>query len=79
MQVVEELMVCVDCLFFIANSELPDDPDDAARVRESVCERPVLMIGDFDKDHEFSWNACHCCGSRLGGHRSHVVRLGEGN
>ena len=61
-----EVYVCVDCLFMLANGELledgnfnPDDMDDTVN----------WAVGDGEHDEEFSSQDCECCGSRLGGSR----------
>jgi hypothetical protein len=73
----DNLYVCTDCVFYIANGDLPEDDTNAwspdnfdARWRDyNVC------CGDSEKDNEFSWSRCDGCGSKLGGARFHCVAL----
>jgi len=87
-KLVDEIMVCSDCLMVIANGDYtgldlentPDDPDAGSRRAREIDEgiesfKGYLCAGDSDKDHEFSWSRCECCGSKLGGSRHHVVIL----
>lgn len=84
---IRDLWVCSDCLFFIANGDLPDD-DDAARAIVEGCEResPGVWVSDSadetDADdcdaNEFSWSACDCCGSDLGGSRHRCALIFPG-
>lgn len=67
--VTHELSVCVDCLFFIANGDLPDDEKDAARVVAGVESFAPGYVVAGDETDEFSWRPCECCGSKLGGSR----------
>lgn len=76
--VVDEMMACQDCLLFIANGDLPEDNDHlVAEIEAHLSLKPgqYLVCGDSEKDDEFSWRACECCGSTLGGSRHHVVLL----
>jgi hypothetical protein len=76
--VILEMMACQDCLFYVANSDEPEDRDiEADIVAETGYHSGRMACGDSDKDHEFSWSACECCGSRLGGSRHHLVLLGD--
>jgi hypothetical protein len=73
-RVTDELMVCVDCVLIIANG---CDTVEQERHAASMRDCGSLFVGDDSKDDEFSWCACGCCGSSLGGSRHHVVKLGE--
>ena len=77
MSFAEEILVCTDCILFIANGDLPDDPQLAAEIVRGVESRAPghVCAGDADGDVEFSWAACDCCGSRLGGSRHKAVVL----
>lgn len=72
-------MVCSDCLFYVANGDLPHDstPERDAEIEEGITAMGGLRVcaGDSDKDDEFSWRRCPGCGSRLGGSRHEVVVL----
>ena len=74
-----ELMACQDCLFYVANGDLPEDRDDdkfEADIQATVgYPSGMISCGDSDKDEEFSWSACECCGSTLGGSRHQLVCL----
>lgn len=68
------LMVCVDCIMVIANDEMPVDatPERIAEIERGL----ALKDGGFwvcdsseETDDEFSWHACDCCDSSLGGSR----------
>lgn len=78
-KVVNELMACIDCLLYVANGDLPED--DTGQLEEAIGEHldlsvhQYLVCGDNDKDDEFSWRACECCGSTLGGSRHLLVLL----
>jgi hypothetical protein len=68
---VTKLMACQDCLFLVANGDLPDDRPDlddeiAAHLGDDA---RWLCCGDSAADDEFSRSTCECCGSRLGGSR----------
>ena len=65
--------VCVDCLFFIANGDLPEDAERAAEVRSIGLD---WVITEDDEGH-FSWSPCDACGSRLGGQRFAAERLAD--
>jgi len=71
-----ELMACQDCLFLVANGDLPED--DSGELQAGIDanmgdDQRWLCCGDSDKDDEFSWSGCECCGSRLGGSRHQLV------
>lgn len=85
-EIVSDLWICVDCLFFHANGDLPDDAAASAAVlagteRETAAGGRWSLDGPRDGEAEgsdvndFSWRACACCGSKLGGsrHRAAVV------
>ncbi len=79
MEAYDNLWVCVDCLVFIANGELPEDDGARAAVlagveREAVAGGHWAVTGE-DDDREFSWHACACCGSDLGGSRHRCAVL----
>jgi hypothetical protein len=73
---------CTDCIMFLANGEEPDD--NAAGWDASAIEANwpsatynLCVGGDETTEEHFSWRACDCCGSRLGGNRYPVVALFE--
>jgi hypothetical protein len=74
-----DLMACQDCLLYVANGDIPEDrdADEFEADIEATVGHPSGMIscGDSDLDDEFSWSACECCGSRLGGSRHQLVCL----
>lgn len=82
MRVKFELMGCCDCLLLVANGEVPHDDNGELEAGMRATLKPDeihhLCCGDSDKDDEFSWSPCECCGSRLGGSRHHMVVLEEG-
>lgn len=78
-KVVNELMACTDCMLYVANGDLPED--DTGQLEEAIGEwldlsvHQHLVCGDSDKDEDFSWHQCECCGSKLGGSRHQLVLL----
>lgn len=85
-EIVSDLWICTDCAVFHANG--PDDLD--AETVEQIAagvERETKAGGHWALDgvrdgepegsdqREFSWHACACCGSKLGGsrHRAAVI------
>ena len=79
MRVIDELSVCADCLFWLANGDvLPEDRDPEeflSDVRRTLGEdlRHVVITGE---SLGFSWSACESCGSTLGGERFSAAILG---
>lgn len=80
----DRFMVCTDCIMIIANDDASsfdyhygDEADERETdVREAINEvEGHIVPGDEDKDQDFSWNPCHCCGSTLGGSRHHCTVL----
>lgn len=61
--------VCADCILYIANGDLPEDPADARRITDAIAAEPGTWVCGSAPDDEFSWSACDCCGSTLGGSR----------
>lgn len=82
-RVVFELSACVDCLMFVANGDIPEaaegDPElpDLIAAHLGADHASKLVCGDGDGDSEFSWSACECCGSKLGGSRHALAVLSE--
>lgn len=80
----DDLTACTDCLMAIANGDF-SGMDDATekRVRTALDEwgkRGTLVpSGDEDEEEHFSWSACDICDSGLGGNRSKVALLGDGD
>jgi len=78
MRVKYELMSCIDCLMVVANGEYPEDPTNniGDRIMANLGDdRHHLCCGDSDLDQEFSWSACQCCRSPLGGSRHQLIVL----
>jgi hypothetical protein len=69
----DNVMVCTDCVMYIANGELPDDGPWKSKHFERNWADFNVVNGDSDKDEEFSWHACDGCDSKLGGARFHCV------
>ena len=65
--------VCVDCLMYLANGEIEDDPDN--RLADIETEYKKLKDDNYDvfladdDEGSFSSYPCHLCGSHLGGQR----------
>lgn len=75
---VADLMVCCDCLHYLANGDIPDERPTLASDIERIwspADRYTLVCGDSDRDDEFSRASCDCCGSTLGGSRHHAAAL----
>jgi hypothetical protein len=66
-----ELMICQDCLIYVANGELPDERPDLEWEIQATLDRPSRDVcpGDSENDGTFSSEPCECCGSTLGGSR----------
>lgn len=79
MRVKHELMACGDCLMYVANGDLPEDDNGelqaAIDANLTPAEQRHLCCGDSEQDNEFSWSACQCCGSSLGGSRHQLIVL----
>lgn len=77
MEAMYELSVCVDCVLFIANGDLPEDADRAAAIENGCIEWNTrgahLVLGD--EDHGFCMSRCDLCGDRHYGDRHRVVGL----
>jgi len=70
------IMACQDCLMLVANGELPDERpelEDDIDALWGVSRSRFFCVGDSDQDDEFSWRACECCGSELGGSRHQLA------
>lgn len=62
----QELAVCVDCINYIANADLPDERTElTAKLIITSC-YGVMYDG---KDLGFSYQRCDCCKRKLGGDR----------
>lgn len=68
----DDYMVCQDCLMMIANGEC-EEPDDGWSP-EKMCDAN-LVVGDDERNEEFSRDDCDCCGSVLAGSRHHCVDM----
>lgn len=72
------LYSCQDCLMYLANGDLSDCPDDVAeslpgKIEERWPAGHLVTTSTEETDLEFSWRACDCCGSQLGGSRHPFV------
>ncbi|MGM0925380.1 MAG: hypothetical protein ACQEXC_02920 [Pseudomonadota bacterium] len=87
----DDFMVCTDCLMIIANDDASglgySLGEEEAEVREQEIrgaiteiqrEEGQIVVGDSDRDDEFSPSPCACCGTRLAGPRHHCVILAGG-
>ena len=70
-EITHELRVCDECLLFIANGDLPEDPEREEEIIAGVESFAPghVAAGDSDNDDEFSRRPCDCCGTRLAGSR----------
>jgi hypothetical protein len=79
-KVIEEMMVCADCIVAIANDDYTGLSDaEEKRVRAGINalhKEGYPTVGDSDKYDDFSRRDCPCCGA-LAGPRHHVVLLGD--
>jgi hypothetical protein len=73
----DDVMICTDCMMYIANGELPEDNSDnwSPKTLEQNWKGYQLCLGDSDKDDEFSTLPCEGCSSRFAGARFHCVAL----
>lgn len=73
MRCVDGLHICVDCGGFIAYGDIPDDPAVLSAIEQGIKREADAggqwVLTDDSQDREFSWTACDCCGSKLGGFR----------
>lgn len=76
MDIMTELVICVDCGIAAANNDYTGmDADTATRVRNGLAALGAhLVVGD--DFWEFSKRACECCGTHLAGGRFSAVVLG---
>ena len=69
----DKFAVCVDCLMYLANGEIGDDPDN--KLEDIETEYKKLKDDNYDvfladdDEGSFSTYPCHLCGSHLGGQR----------
>ena len=75
--IADHLWICVDCAGYIANGDIPED-EGVQRAIEAGIERtlPGHWVIGSEENEPFSWNACDCCGSRLGGSRISAAVIG---
>ena len=65
----DDLWACDDCTLYLANGDIPEErPNLADEIKAQWPDESYLMIGN--ETHEFSWQACDCCDSNLGGSRT---------
>ena len=69
----DELSGCVECLFYVANGDIPEDrPTLPVEIAEHLGLGPhdhVVVACVEGCDGWFSWSPCNVCGSQLGGDR----------
>lgn len=86
MHVIDDQWICQDCLFFIANGDLPSATGGSEEADARViagCEREAAAGGHWALDSaedgsdtlDFSRSDCDCCGSSLGGSRHRAAVL----
>lgn len=68
-----KLMICVDCLMFAANAEVPEDPVHADQIARGFGrqfdEGYIIAAGDSENDWAYSTEWCPVCDSTLFGSR----------
>jgi hypothetical protein len=82
----EALWFCDDCMFVHANGEYPTDstPERDAEIDAGFAKFAPHRVAMNDSSETgegrdcFSWRACECCGSRLGGSRTRFALLSNG-
>lgn len=71
--------VCVDCLFLLANGEVPEErPDLADEIEEqwpAADGWQLVITCEEGCEGGFSWSSCDACGSTLGGDRHPFVAM----
>lgn len=74
--------ICVDCLFYLANGDIPEDrtdlPDILAPLDVTLGATDCELCIDGEQtmgpcEPWFSWRTCEACGSPLGGNRVHAT------
>ena len=82
--VIDEIYVCGDCYTLIGSGDESSFDyyyGDGAEKRLADVWAAIEALpghacaGDGEKDQEFSWSSCDCCGEHLGGSRHNVVIL----
>lgn len=83
----EAVWVCQDCLFWLANGEMPPEASEEEEARILAGERAETDKGlhwaaNWDSEtgegiQDFSWRHCECCWSGLGGSRHRMALLGD--
>lgn len=74
-KIIDDLQICSDCAMIIANDDasgMDDATEAACRAgieKEAAAGGHWALSGAEDEESSFSWSACDCCGSRLGGDR----------
>lgn len=70
-----DIWLCVECMFFEVNGELPEDEERAQEIEEGF-DRLGEVSSNFGSSgdeeggyRDFSWTPCACCGTRFGGSR----------
>lgn len=81
LEVIKDLWVCVDCGYTIANGEPLEDATlhwkaafAAGLEREAAA--GYHWVSGSAADRAFTFAACDCCGSRLGGTRMSAALIG---
>jgi len=78
--IIGTLMSCDDCLMLVANGEPSEgNPYLEQHITDHLSLAPLqyLVCGDSDNEIEFTWRACECCGSVLGGRRNELILVRE--
>lgn len=70
-----DIWLCVECMFFEVNGELPEDEDRAQEIEEGF-DRLGEVSSNFGSSESeeggyrsFSWARCDCCQTPFGGSR----------
>jgi hypothetical protein len=84
-EITTDLWVCTDCIFLIANGDLPEEPNDydAGAIGRIWAGYNVVPDGRHEGEDEdadvqtFSWASCDGCNSHLGGARHRCAAIKE--
>jgi len=68
----ESYLACDDCIMSIEYGDIPADRPELASDIDRIW-AGYHLFNTEESDGEFSWSACDCCGSLLGGRRSAFV------
>lgn len=79
---IDDYWLCVDCMFYAVNDDLPPDSNDERDMEilngvHSLGPHLTPDFGDGEGEDDFSWKPCEACGSKLGGSRFRFTIIKE--